>query len=207
MDLNPPTSAATRPWRVASVSAFTGTARDERTPNEAIPQRVLVATDMGTASAGAELAGIELAAHLGANLIFLRVIDPSRLWLPGGLFHTRVDQVRTEREWAAIKLVANARLHDVPAQYLIWEGDPGASVIEAAEAEEATSSLSGATVAVESAACRSAASPHTRSSTRDGRSSSSHRANGSTMSGRSNPPRPATESSYRGSGCIKRAVP
>ena len=103
----------------------------------AIPRRVLVATDTTPASAGAERAGLELASRAGASLILLSVIDPSRLRVPGGLFHTRVDQVRSERESALARIVANARRLGVAAQFLIWEGDPGASVIEAAEAEGA----------------------------------------------------------------------
>lgn len=101
------------------------------------PQRVLVATDAGPASAGAEKAGIELASRFGASLIFLSVIDPSRLRLPGGLFHTRVDQVRAARESAVTKMVEEARQRRISAQFLIWEGDPGDSIIEAAAAEGA----------------------------------------------------------------------
>jgi nucleotide-binding universal stress UspA family protein len=103
----------------------------------AIPRRVLVATDTTPASAGAERAGLELSSRAGASLIFLSVIDPSGLRMPGGLFHTRVDQVRSGRESALARIVANARRLGVAAQFLIWEGDPGASVIEAAEAEGA----------------------------------------------------------------------
>jgi len=101
------------------------------------PRRVLVGTDTSKASASAERAGVELAAQVGASLIFVSVIDPSRLRLPGGLFHTRVDQVRSQRESTLIGIVAIARQGGVAAQYLIWEGDPGASLIEAAEAEGA----------------------------------------------------------------------
>jgi nucleotide-binding universal stress UspA family protein len=102
-----------------------------------MPRRVLVATDARATSSGAEQAGVQLAARAGASLIFLSVIDPSRLRLPGGLFHTRVDQVRAQRESALSRVVENARRHGVSAQFLIWEGDPGASVIEAAAAEAA----------------------------------------------------------------------
>jgi nucleotide-binding universal stress UspA family protein len=102
-----------------------------------MPRRVLVATDTSTTSVGAERAAIELAARVEASLIVLSVIDPSRLRLPGGLFHKRVDQVRAERESAVARVVENARQHGVAAQFLIWEGDPGASVVEAAEAEGA----------------------------------------------------------------------
>jgi len=113
------------------------TSDGDTTDTRAVPRRVLVATDTGATSTGAEQAGVQLAARAGASLIFLSVIDPSRLRLPGGLFHTRVDQVRAQRESALAKIVENARKRGVAAQFLIWEGDPGASVIEAADAEGA----------------------------------------------------------------------
>jgi nucleotide-binding universal stress UspA family protein len=78
-----------------------------------------------------------LSSRVGASLVFVSVIDPSGLRLPGGLFHTRVDQVRAERESALARSVANARQLGIPAQYLIWEGDPAAALIDAAEAEGA----------------------------------------------------------------------
>ena len=106
-------------------------------PGGELPRRVLVATDTSGASASAERAGVELASRVGASLIFVSVIDPSRLRLPGGLFHTRVDQVRSQRETALARIVASARQVGVAAQYLIWEGDPGAMVIEAADTEDA----------------------------------------------------------------------
>jgi nucleotide-binding universal stress UspA family protein len=101
------------------------------------PRLVLVATDGSATSVSAQRAGVELAARVGANLILLSVIDPSRLRLPGGLFHTRVDQVRDERETALGRIVDDARKHGVSALFLIWEGDPGTGVIEVAEAEDA----------------------------------------------------------------------
>ncbi len=102
-----------------------------------IPHRILVATDTGPTSGGAERAGADLANQGGASLIYLSVIDPSRLRSPGGPFHTRVDQVRSQRETALGKIVQTARRDGVTAQFLIWEGDPGVSVIEAAKAEGA----------------------------------------------------------------------
>jgi nucleotide-binding universal stress UspA family protein len=113
------------------MSSETATHIDER------PRLVLVATDTSATSAGAERAGVDLAARIGAKLILLSVIDPSRLRMPGGLFHTRVDQVRAARESALARVVEDARLHRVSAQFLIWEGDPGAVTIDAAEAEGA----------------------------------------------------------------------
>ena len=115
------------------------TTASDGAPNRdgATPRRVLLATDPSSASGSAEKAAIELAARVGASLIVLSVIDPSRLGLPGGLFHTRVDQVRAQRETAVTGIVEEARRRGIAAQFLIWEGDPGASVVEAALAEGA----------------------------------------------------------------------
>ncbi len=110
---------------------------NQATGAEIAPRRVLVATDTSRTSTGAERAGIELAARFGSSLILLSVVDPSRLRLAGGLFLTRVDQVRAQREAALARIVDRARKQGVPAQYLIWEGDPGVAVTEAAEAEGA----------------------------------------------------------------------
>ena len=115
----------------------TRTGAPEATGSRRVPRRVLVATDGSSASSGAERAGIELAALARASLIVVSVIDPSRLSLPGGRLFTRVDQVRAERERALARTIEDARRAGVAAQFLIWEGDPGDGVIEAAEAEGA----------------------------------------------------------------------
>jgi nucleotide-binding universal stress UspA family protein len=101
------------------------------------PRRILVATDGGAASSGAEQAAIDLARRFAASLVAVTVIDPTRLRRPGGLFHTRVDQIRSDRTGALSGLVERARREGVEAQFLIWEGEPGASVLEAAGAEGA----------------------------------------------------------------------
>ncbi len=137
MDRKPLALNTSSKARAEPRSGLIDTPGDERTPTEAFIRRVLVATDTSPTSAGAELAGIELSSLVGASLVFLSVIDPSRLRLPGGLFHTRVDQVRAQLESALDKSVASARQLGVAAQFLIWEGDPGASVTEAADAEGA----------------------------------------------------------------------
>jgi nucleotide-binding universal stress UspA family protein len=109
----------------------------EMTRDEATPRRVLLATDTSSTSGSAEKAAIELAARVGASLIVLSVIDSSRLRLPGGVFHTRVDQVRAQRESAVAGIVEEARGRGISAQFLIWAGDPGTSIVEAAVAEDA----------------------------------------------------------------------
>lgn len=119
-------SARTSDDRTGSPAGFAGATR-----------RVLVATDCGPASLAAERAGLELARRSGASLIFVSVIDPSGLRLPGGLFHTRVDQVRARREGELARILGDARRVGIAVQYLIWEGEPGPAVLDAAEAEEA----------------------------------------------------------------------
>jgi nucleotide-binding universal stress UspA family protein len=98
---------------------------------------VLLGTDLGDASAGAEAAAVAMAAERGVPLVILSVIDPGGLRLPGGAFHSRVDQVRSRREAAALRVVESARSHGVPARFLIWEGSPGESICEVAQAEAA----------------------------------------------------------------------
>ncbi|MDH4141429.1 MAG: universal stress protein [Chloroflexota bacterium] len=98
---------------------------------------VLLATDLSTTSTQAEAEAVRLAAGLGARLVAVSVIDPGSLRLPGGRYRARVDQVRDERETAAQELVARAHDMGVPTAFLVWEGDPGESIVEAASAEHA----------------------------------------------------------------------
>lgn len=98
---------------------------------------VLLATDLSTTSTPAETEALRLAAGLGARLIAVSVIDPGTLKLPGGRYRARVDQVRDERESAAQALVARAQEIGVPTAFLVWEGDPGEAIVDAASAEHA----------------------------------------------------------------------
>lgn len=98
---------------------------------------VLLATDLSTTSSSAEEEAVRLAASLHARLIAVSVIDPGALRLPGGRYRARVDQVRDEREAAAQRLVARARDSGVPTAFLVWEGDPGEAIVDAAQAEHA----------------------------------------------------------------------
>jgi nucleotide-binding universal stress UspA family protein len=100
-------------------------------------QRILLATDLSPASEGAARQALELAADLGADLLIVSVIDPRALHLPGARFGIRVDQVRMAREAAAQGLVAQGRASGVKVGFLVWEGEPGESVVEAAISERA----------------------------------------------------------------------
>jgi nucleotide-binding universal stress UspA family protein len=97
----------------------------------------MLATDLSAASDAATTAAFDLAATFGARLLAVSVIEPGSLRLAGGRFLARVDQVRSEREHVAQALVARGRSIGVAVDFLVWEGDPGESIIEAATAESA----------------------------------------------------------------------
>ena len=102
----------------------------------AIPiSSVLFATDLSANSTPAEEEALRLAVSLRARLIAVSVIDPGTLRLPGGRFRARVDQVRDEREAVAQRLVERARDLGVATAFLVWEGNPGEAIVEAAESE------------------------------------------------------------------------
>jgi nucleotide-binding universal stress UspA family protein len=96
---------------------------------------VLLATDLSPTSAPAEDEAVRLAARLHARLLAVSVIDPGTLRLPGGRFSARVDQVRDQREQAAQVLVARGQQAGVSCEFLVWEGDPGEAIVDAARAE------------------------------------------------------------------------
>ena len=99
--------------------------------------KLLLATDLSPASATATDEAFELAVRLRVPLLIVSVIDPGQLRLPGGRFGARVDQVRAQREQVAQDLVEQGRRAGVEVSFLVWEGDPGESIIEAARSEHA----------------------------------------------------------------------
>ena len=99
-------------------------------------RRILLATDLSAASEGAAVQALDLAHDLGADLLIVSVIDPRSLRLPGGRFGVRVDQVRSSRETAAQDLVSRGRAAGVRVNFLIWDGDPGESIVDAARSEQ-----------------------------------------------------------------------
>jgi nucleotide-binding universal stress UspA family protein len=100
-------------------------------------RQIILATDLGPASAAATDEAFRLADALGAKLLAVSVIDPRTLQLPGGRFRSRVDQERGRLEEAAAELVLRGRREHVVTSFLIWEGDPAESIIEAAKSEGA----------------------------------------------------------------------
>jgi nucleotide-binding universal stress UspA family protein len=97
----------------------------------------MLATDLSPASDSATETALDLARTFGARLLVISVIDPGSLRMPGGRFSARVDQVRAERERYAQELVARGRAQGVAVGFLIWEGDPGESIVDAAQSESA----------------------------------------------------------------------
>ena len=99
-------------------------------------RRVLLAVDLSIASRGAIGEAIDLAAADGAALLVFSVVEQSNLHLPGGRSR-RVDQERDRLEAGVREIVAQARAAGVEATYLIWEGDPAESILEASASEAA----------------------------------------------------------------------
>ena len=104
---------------------------------------LLLATDLADASASATNEAFDLAGRLGARLLVVSVIDPRSLKLPGGRFRARVDQVRARREQLAQALVTRGRDEGLDVSFLVWTGDPGDVIVEAAGAEHADMVLVG----------------------------------------------------------------
>jgi len=103
---------------------------------EASTHRVLLAVDQRSPATGAVDEAIRLAREDQAELVVLSVVEHSNLHLPGGLTR-RVDQERDRLERGARAIVDRARGAGVGATYLIWEGDPAETILEASTAEGA----------------------------------------------------------------------
>ena len=98
--------------------------------------RILLAVDQMGSSDGAAAAAIRRATEAGAELVILSVVESRNLHVPGGRVR-RVDQERDRLASGAQAIVRRAREAGVRATYLIWEGDPAESILEASVAEAA----------------------------------------------------------------------
>ena len=96
---------------------------------------MLLATDLTTASDEATQQALDLADSLDARLLVVNVIDPAAR--TNGVGMARVDQIRAEREPSLLEIVERARAWGVEATHLLWTGEPGKSIVAAAEAERA----------------------------------------------------------------------
>lgn len=99
-------------------------------------RRILLATDLSRASEAATRQAIDLASDLGADLLIVSVIDPDARGAAGTRLE-RMDQRRAAREAAAQAVVVRGRQAGVGVSFLVWEGEPGPSIVEAAAAEGA----------------------------------------------------------------------
>jgi nucleotide-binding universal stress UspA family protein len=99
-------------------------------------RRILLATDLSSASEAATDQALQLARDLRAALLVVSVIDPASP-LSGGPALARMDQRRAAREVAAQALVVRGRHAGVSIHFLVWEGEPGPAIVEAAHAETA----------------------------------------------------------------------
>jgi nucleotide-binding universal stress UspA family protein len=98
-------------------------------------RRILLATDLSSASEKAAEEALQLARALRAELLVVSVIDPTTR--APGPHVARMDRRRAAREVAAQALVVRGRRAGVAVEFLVWEGEPGPAIIEAAEAERA----------------------------------------------------------------------
>jgi nucleotide-binding universal stress UspA family protein len=122
-----PTSTSSRATRIATgLRAVPDTIR-----------RILLATDLGAASEVATDWAFALAERNGADLLVVSVIDPRELRQESQRTRLRWDQVRDRRQAAAQELVARGRPTGLNVSFLVWTGDPGESIVSAAEAEAA----------------------------------------------------------------------
>ena len=107
-----------------------------RTGFRARARRIMLATDLSPTSDNATREALALAGDLGTALVVVSVIEPRKAAM-GGLWTSRIDQIRSRRESAAQALVATGRELGVRVEFLIWVGDAGESIVEAAAAEGA----------------------------------------------------------------------
>jgi nucleotide-binding universal stress UspA family protein len=139
------TSDATRGGpRLAAMTPTRRERVDQGTAEGLQIRRVLLATDLSPTTELATDWAFELARRNDATLLIVSVIDPRELRHPGGAFRVRVDQVRERREAVAQRLVQRGLAVGVPVTFLVWTGEPGESIVEAARSEDADVVLVGA---------------------------------------------------------------
>lgn len=112
------------------------TTRPQSTMDPEHVRKILLATDLSPTSVPATDEAFDVAGRLRAELLVVSIIDTASLRLPGGGFRARVDQVRERRHAAAQELVQRGRRQGMTVTFLVWEGEPAQSILEAASAEQ-----------------------------------------------------------------------
>jgi nucleotide-binding universal stress UspA family protein len=98
--------------------------------------RILLAVEPGPSSDRATDEAIRIATRDRADLVVLSVAEPGRPRIPGSA-PRRIDQERERLEGLVRPIVARARAVGVRATWLVWDGDPGEAIADAALAEGA----------------------------------------------------------------------
>ena len=98
---------------------------------------ILVATDGSAASGAAVEQSVALAGGLGARLIVINVVNQPVATTTGSVLTATRDSARDEAEEIAREVADEAQRAGVDATYLIREGQPGESIVAAAEEEGA----------------------------------------------------------------------
>lgn len=117
-----------------STMAFAGGIAPAASPRRV--GRILLATDLSPSSEGAADQAIRLAHDLRAELLVVSVIDEGR-GATSDRPRQRMDQRRAARELAAQALVVRGQRAGVNVTFLVWTGDAGPAIVEAAAAEGA----------------------------------------------------------------------
>jgi nucleotide-binding universal stress UspA family protein len=100
-------------------------------------ETILLATDASSASGAATLHAIDLAARLGAQLVVLTVLstaDRDRQARDAG---SSAASRRDARTLAVQQVVERARAEGARSTSLVWDGEPGEAIVDAADAEHA----------------------------------------------------------------------
>ena len=101
-------------------------------------RRVLLATDLGSASDLATDWAFDLARLHGAALLVVSVIDEDDLVPAGAVGRSpRWDQIRDDRQDAAQRLVELGRANGIDVSFLVWTGNVADSIVAAAQSESA----------------------------------------------------------------------
>ena len=111
---------------------------NDQKPTAGLPadiRRVLLGTDLSRTSELATDRAFDLAHRHGAELLVVSVIDPKDPPQPADRAGSRWDEIRDRRQVAAQALVARGRATGVTVWFLVWTGEPGESIVAAAEAE------------------------------------------------------------------------
>jgi len=107
-------------------------------------RRILLATDLGSASDLAADWAFDLARMHGAALVVISVIDEDDLVPAGAVGRSaRWDQIRDDRNAAAGRLVELGRASGIEVSFLVWTGDVADSIVSAAQAESADLAIVG----------------------------------------------------------------